>query len=66
MCRFKCEDCHQEIDLKDYWWRHYFDHIEYYCPVCARGHIGIPGDFGLIWRGSPEEVRDDIHDTGRA
>ena len=53
------------IDLKDYWWRRYFDQIEYYCPVCAHSHIGI-GDFGLIWRGSPEEVRDDIHDTGRA
>lgn len=65
MCRFNCEDCGHEIDPSDYWWRHYFDKIEYYCPVCAKSHIG-PEDFGLIWRGSPEEARDDIHDTGRA
>lgn len=65
MCRFRCEDCGHMIDPKDYWWRRYFDQIEYYCPVCAHSHIGM-GDFGLMWRGSPEEVRDDIHDTGRA
>ena len=58
MSRFNCEDCGQPINLNDYWWRHNYKSIEYYCPRCARSHMGGPGyGFGLMYGGSPEVAK---------
>lgn len=48
---FICEDCEKPITTKEFWFRHHFDKIEYYCEKCGRSHIDFRGgicDFGLM------------------
>ena len=43
-----CEDCGKPIDEhKGWFWRRYYDKIEFYCYKCGRSRIGSPGDYGL-------------------
>ena len=43
----QCYECGREI-TGEYWYRHYYDKIECYCPRCARAQMDERSCNGLI------------------
>lgn len=44
---FTCKECGRELH-EEFWFRHCYQDIEYYCDKCAFGHMDEYGRFGLM------------------